>query len=34
MLKEDLTLVKFFSNPYRVEGIILNNLPRNYTKEE
>lgn len=34
MLKEDLTVVKFFSNPYRVEWIILNNLPRNYTKEE
>lgn len=34
LLKGDLTVVKFFSNPYRVEWLILNNLPRNYTHED
>ena len=30
ILKKDLTIVKFYSNPYRLEGIVLNNLPKNY----
>lgn len=34
ILKKDLTVVKFFSNPYRLESIILNKLPKNYTLEE
>lgn len=33
LLKRDLTMVKFFSNPYRVEWIVLNKLPKNYTLE-
>lgn len=34
MLKKDLTLVKFFRSPkYRLESIILNNLPNNYNLE-
>ena len=33
ILKKDLTVVKFFSNPYRLESIILNKLPKNYTLE-
>ncbi|MDD3794319.1 MAG: hypothetical protein PHI37_05895 [Candidatus Gracilibacteria bacterium] len=34
ILKKDLTIVKFFSNPYRLESIILNKLPKNYTLED
>lgn len=34
LLKKDLTVVKFFSNPYRLEWIVLNKLPENYTLEE
>lgn len=34
LLKEDLTVVKFFSNPYRIESLMLNKLPKNYTLEE
>ena len=33
ILKDDLTIVKFYSNPYRLENITLNNLKeKNYTK--
>lgn len=34
MLKKDLTIVKFFSSPYRLESIMLNKLPKNYVLEE
>ena len=34
ILKKDLTVVKFFSNPYRLESIMLNKLPKNYTLDE
>ena len=30
LLKKDWTLIKFFSNPYRIEWIVLNKLPNNY----
>jgi hypothetical protein len=33
ILKKDLSIIKFFSNPYRVEKIIINNLPENYNIE-
>jgi len=33
ILKKDLSIVKFFSNPYRVETITINNLPENYNVE-
>jgi len=32
ILKQDLSIVKFFSSPYRFETITINNLPENYTK--
>lgn len=34
ILKKDLTIVKFFSSPYRLESIMLNKLPKNYILEE
>jgi hypothetical protein len=34
ILKEDLSMIKFFSNPYRVESLSLNKLPRNYTYDQ
>lgn len=34
ILKKDLTIVKFFSNPYRLESIVINKLPKNYILEE
>lgn len=34
ILKNDLTLLKFFRSPkYRIESIVLNKLPKNYTLE-
>ncbi len=30
MLKENLSMIKFFSSPYRMESLILNKLPDNY----
>ncbi len=34
ILKEDLTVIKFFKNPkYRIENIVLNKLPKNYNLE-
>lgn len=30
LLKEDLSMLKFYSNPYRLESMFLNNLPKNY----
>lgn len=30
MLKENLSMLKFFSSPYRMESLILNKLPENY----
>jgi hypothetical protein len=34
MLKNNLTLVKFFRSPkYRLESMVLNKLPKNYTLE-
>jgi hypothetical protein len=33
-LKNDLSLVKFFRSPkYRLESIVINKLPKNYTLE-
>lgn len=35
MLKDDLTLYKFFSRPkYELRNIVLNNLPKNYNLED
>jgi len=34
ILKWDLKFLKFFSNPYRLETINLNKIPKNYTKEK
>lgn len=35
ILKKDLTIIKFFSTPkYRLEKIVLNKLPKNYTLEQ
>jgi len=33
ILKKDLSIIKFFSNPYRIETITLNKLPKNYNQE-
>lgn len=33
ILKEDLSIVKFFSSPYRLESLVINNLPENYDIE-
>jgi hypothetical protein len=33
ILKDDLSIVKFFSTPYRLEKIVINKLPENYKKE-
>ena len=33
ILKDDLSIVKFFSTPYRLENIVINKLPDNYKKE-
>lgn len=33
ILKEDLSIIKFFSSPYRIEKIVINNLPKNYDIE-
>ncbi len=30
ILKKDLSILKFFKNPYRIETITLNKLPKNY----
>ena len=32
ILKQDLSIIKFFSSPYRVESIVINDLPENYAK--
>jgi len=32
-LKKDLSILKFFNNPYRLETIKLNNFPNNYKKD-
>ena len=34
ILKKDLSIIKFFSNPYRIEKIIINKLPKNYDIED
>ncbi len=34
ILKKDLTIIKFFSNPYRLEKLMINKLPENYTIEK
>jgi hypothetical protein len=34
LLKKDLSMVKFFSEPYRLESLSLNRLPKNYNLEE
>jgi len=34
ILKKDLSIIKFFSNPYRIETITLNKLPKNYNQED
>ncbi len=31
MIKENLSMIKFFSSPYRIESLILNKLPDNYS---
>ena len=33
ILKEDLSIIKFFRDPYRIEKIVLNKLPKNYDVE-
>lgn len=33
ILKKDLSIIKFYSNPYRIEKIIINKLPKNYNIE-
>jgi hypothetical protein len=34
MLKKDLSLIKFFRSPkYKLESIVLNKLPKNYSYE-
>ena len=34
ILKKDLSMIKFYSNPYRIEKLTLNKLPKNYYLEE
>jgi len=34
ILKKDLSIIKFFSYPYRIEKLILNKLPKNYDIED
>ena len=34
ILKKDLSIIKFYRNPYRIEKITLNKLPKNYDLEE
>lgn len=34
ILKKDLSMIKFFSNPYRIEKLVINNLPDNYDIEK
>jgi hypothetical protein len=34
ILKKDLSMVKFFSNPYRIEKLIINKLPKNYDLDD
>ncbi len=34
ILKKDLSIIKFYSNPYRLEKLTLNKLPRNYDIED
>ena len=34
ILKEDLSIIKFFSYPYRIEKIVINKLPKNYDIED
>lgn len=33
LLKDDLSIVKFFSSPYRIENIVINKLAKNYNIE-
>jgi hypothetical protein len=33
VLKKDLSIIKFFSSPYRIEKIVINKLPKNYNIE-
>jgi len=33
-LKKDLSFVKFFSRPYRLESLSVNNIPENYNIED
>ena len=32
MLRDDLSIIKFYSSPYRIENIVLNDLPDNYKR--
>lgn len=34
LVKKDLSVVKFFSSPYRLESLTVSNLPKNYELEE
>jgi hypothetical protein len=34
ILKKDLSIIKFFSNPYRIEKLVINKLPKNYDLEK
>jgi hypothetical protein len=34
ILKKDLSIIKFYSKPYRIETITLNKLPKNYNQDE
>lgn len=33
ILKEDLSMIKFYSSPYRIEKLVINKLPDNYNIE-
>ena len=34
LVKSDLSVVKFFSNPYRLESLTVSKIPENYNLEE
>ena len=34
ILKKDLSFVKFFSSPYRLESLMVNKAPENYSIED
>ncbi len=34
ILKKDLSIIKFYSNPYRIEKLTINKLPKNYNLDD